>query len=152
MEVKKQSTNNTYTIEDGTGRVDVKQWNNENDDSGAANEVLTEGTYVSVVGMLKAFNNVNSLQTHHIKAVEDFNALTYHLAEVMYQHQCTKRSSFTDFNGSSIPNQTNVVVWGNTKENSGGYKNTSGGAMSSNDLILVGIINTDCTVWYTSTR
>jgi hypothetical protein len=75
VEMAKQSTNITYQIEDSTGRMEVKQWVNEDDSIFEVNrrEMITEGSYVKVVGNLRAYNGKKSVTAFHVSPITDFN-------------------------------------------------------------------------------
>ena len=90
--MRKQTTNNVYVVEDGTGRIEVKTWNDENEEVQAMKcSGLLENVYVQVIGQLKEFNNSKHVMAFDIKPVVDFNCLTHHYVECIYQHvQATK--------------------------------------------------------------
>jgi replication factor A2 len=111
VDVKEQSTNNVYTIEDGTGRIDIKLWIDENDESAAEKKLKwVQGRYVQVVGKLKDFNGVKSCMAHNMKEVTDFNVLTHHSVEAIYQHlHFTKGPVGSIGSGGAA---ANIAVWG----------------------------------------
>lgn len=91
--VSTQTTNITYKLDDGTGTIEVKQWvdsdtnmNGEQDDGGKPK--LSENTYVRVWGKLKSFaqNNKRHVGAHQIRAITDFNEVSYHLLEATVVH------------------------------------------------------------------
>lgn len=100
--VNAQATNITYKLEDGTGVLEVKKWidpgqaggGNEYDDDdmmgGGAdrgpNLPMEVGNFVRVYGRLKALNNKRLVTAHVIRAVQDYNEVSYHLLEAAYVH------------------------------------------------------------------
>ncbi|KAL1846406.1 hypothetical protein VTK73DRAFT_290 [Phialemonium thermophilum] len=83
--VNPQSTNITYRLDDGTGSIDVKRWvDAERPDDSDPKFALDQ--YVRVWGRLKTFNNKKHLGAHFIRAVDDFNEVSYHLLEATYVH------------------------------------------------------------------
>ena len=90
--IQTQHTNTTYKIDDGTGLIEIKQWT----DSDAADDPthpsnlkkaeLTEGKYMRVAGKLKDFNGKRHVGSHLIRAVEDYNEVSYHLLECAVVH------------------------------------------------------------------
>ncbi|RMD43854.1 hypothetical protein DV735_g1340, partial [Chaetothyriales sp. CBS 134920] len=75
--VQQQTTNVTYKIDDGTGIVEVKQW----DASRKAKREITEDDYVRVWGRLKEFNHKRHVGSHIIRHISDYNEINYHLLE-----------------------------------------------------------------------
>jgi replication factor A2 len=83
--INPQSTNVTYRIDDGTGTIEVKKWiDADKDGDGAPQFELDQ--QVRVWGRLKAFNNKRHLGAHFMRAVDDFNEVSYHLLEAAYAH------------------------------------------------------------------
>jgi replication factor A2 len=80
ISVKRQTTNAVYTIEDGTGTMDVKIWT-ETDDVHA--EV---GAYIETVGQLKEFSGSKHIVSTKVTILDDMNRLTHHFTRVIYEH------------------------------------------------------------------
>lgn len=77
----------TLQIDDGTGVVDVKYWIEDNND--AAEQQRSEwrvGTYVRLHGNLRSFDNQRSIVAYHMRPVADFNEITYHNLQCVFQH------------------------------------------------------------------
>ena len=53
---------------------------------------LRECVYVRVIGELRAFQDQKSVTGNHIKPLDDFNEITYHLLEVIHLHLLHTRS------------------------------------------------------------
>lgn len=90
------STNVTYTIEDGTGLIEVKQWIDDNDCNAVAEmrqECLKENIYVKVVGQLKDYDSKKNLVAHTVRRINDGNEITHHFLEVVYSAERYKRGS-----------------------------------------------------------
>jgi len=91
--VDEKTTKRTYTIEDHTGTVDVTHWMNEEDgdaENDAEND-CREGMYARVIGHLKVFNDVRSVNAFKIQPVRDYNQVTQHMMDTLYQHlRCIK--------------------------------------------------------------
>ncbi|KAK0641640.1 putative replication factor-a protein [Cercophora newfieldiana] len=85
-EIKEQTTNVTYRVDDGTGIVDVKKWIDAERSDGGANTTFQLDTYVRVFGRLTAFNGKKHVGAHFIRAIEDFNEVNYHLLDATYVH------------------------------------------------------------------
>ncbi|KAJ2482479.1 Replication factor A protein 2 [Coemansia sp. RSA 2131] len=94
--IVQQSVNVTYSVEDGTGKIDVRMWiNGESGEEGARDQMLDPsiaiGKYVRVYGELKFFNNTRSVTAHKIRAITDHNEITCHGLEATYVHLCKTR-------------------------------------------------------------
>ncbi|KAF8940247.1 replication factor A protein 2 [Dissophora ornata] len=97
--INRQSTQHTYTVEDGTGNIDAKRFPSEDEDTAELNTIV-EGTCVRIVGLLKQFNQRFSVNIHTIRPIQDMNELTYHNLEVIYVHVSLTRPK-TDGTGLS---------------------------------------------------
>ncbi|KAM7189701.1 replication factor A protein 2 [Naviculisporaceae sp. PSN 640] len=85
--VNPQATNTTYRIDDGTGTIDIKKWvDPENQDDTVPKFGLD--SYVRVHGRLKNFNSKKHLGANFMRAIEDYNEVTYHMLESTYVHLC----------------------------------------------------------------
>mmetsp|Transcript_36630 Transcript_36630/g.41206 ORF Transcript_36630/g.41206 Transcript_36630/m.41206 type:complete len:289 (-) Transcript_36630:1187-2053(-) len=90
-----QSTNVQYTIEDGTGCMDVKQWIDDNEPAGLMEmkkETTQEGIYVKVIGTIKEYGGSKMLVASSVRRLLSGNELTHHLLEVMYSAEKFKRA------------------------------------------------------------
>lgn len=84
----------TYRLDDGTGTVEVKVWNDTDapthDEQGhplpQAREPLSDGDWTKVWGKLKNFNNRRYVAAFSMKRVTDKNEINYHLLEATYVH------------------------------------------------------------------
>lgn len=89
-----QSTNVTFSIEDGTGLVDVKQWLDVNDCAAIAEmrqECLQEHVYVKIIGQVKDYDGKKTLVAHTIRRLSTTNELTHHMLEVVYSSELFQR-------------------------------------------------------------
>ncbi|KAJ2704605.1 Replication factor A protein 2 [Coemansia spiralis] len=102
------STNVTYAVEDGTGKIDVRLWVNAAADAadGPHDHMLdpeiATGKYVRVYGELKFFNNARHVNAHKIRAVTDHNEITYHGLEATYVHLTKTRGPAASGGGGGI--------------------------------------------------
>lgn len=91
-----QSTNIMYTIEDGTGALNVKQWADDND-AEAIGEMkrqnAKEGIYVKVIGQISEYDGKKQLVANSVQPLSSGNELTHHLLEVIY---CAERYKQAD--------------------------------------------------------
>jgi replication factor A2 len=86
--INPQATNITYTLDDGTATIDVKKWvdaeRGADDEEGVGQ--FAEDQHVRVWGRLKVFNGKKHVGAHFIRAIEDYNEVSYHLVEAAYVH------------------------------------------------------------------
>lgn len=90
--IYKQATNTQYTVEDGTGTIEVTQWKDssqqQNDDQMDIDSAdgIELGKYVSIMGSLRHFNNRRSVNANHLRRITDFNEVIYHLLRSLSVH------------------------------------------------------------------
>lgn len=88
------STNHVFDVEDGTGRIDVKQWTDTNDNTVQVQiraSASREHRYIVVIGQLKDFDGKKTILADSIRSVATGNELTHHLLEVVYVAESYKR-------------------------------------------------------------
>ncbi|RWR83341.1 replication protein A subunit A [Cinnamomum micranthum f. kanehirae] len=78
-------TDVNFTLDDGTGRIDIHRWVNDAAESNQLADV-TNGIYVRVTGQLKGFQGKKQIVAFSVKPVTDFNEIAYHFIECMYVH------------------------------------------------------------------
>ncbi|KAJ2732712.1 Replication factor A protein 2 [Coemansia sp. BCRC 34962] len=96
--VLQQSINVIYSVEDGTGKIDVRVWAGGNDQGGdmgddglgGSNQMvdpnITVGKYVCVYGELRFFNGKRNVSSHKVRLVTDHNEIAYRGMEAIYVH------------------------------------------------------------------
>lgn len=122
VEMKEQSTNVTYTVEDGTGRVECKQWLDAEDETEdlSGDRKCVQGTYVRVIGNIKVFNGKRNISAFNVRPVTDFNEITHHALETIYVNLKASKG------GSAA-----AAAAGSAGVASKTYEATSGGAATS---------------------
>jgi len=88
-QITESTTNITFAIDDGTGKIEAKIWldqEDQNDYNLQKRSAWKEGIYVRVVGHLRSFHNQRSIVAFRIQPVVDFNEITYHQLEAVYAH------------------------------------------------------------------
>ncbi|PRQ37409.1 putative replication factor A protein [Rosa chinensis] len=78
-------TDATFTLDDGTGRVECNRWCQEQIDT-AEIEGISNGMYVRVHGRLKTFQGKKTIQVFSVRPVDDYNEIASHYIECMYVH------------------------------------------------------------------
>jgi replication factor A2 len=123
--VEDTSTNIVYTIEDGTGVLEVKQWLDDNESSvlrQMREETARDNIYIKVVGQIKDYDGKKIVVANSVRPLSTGNELTHHFLEVMYSAEKFKRAD------SIVPPMMN---FGNNNNTIGGGHNviSSGGTM-----------------------
>jgi len=123
-----QSSHTSYTINDYTGTLAVKQWHNEEQQQGPS---IAAGTWVHIFGRINSFQGKCSINAFDVIPVEDFNEITHHFTEVIFAHlmnleNAKKRAMGMD-NGS-------MMGMGNTSTSDmgPGYGNAANGGFAGN--------------------
>lgn len=89
--VSKQTTNMTYKLDDGTGTIEVKVWNDRdtiNDEFGepvVETKQIETGMWARATGEVKHVGKKH-IGAHNIKQITDMNEINYHLLEATYVH------------------------------------------------------------------
>ncbi|CAL9110905.1 unnamed protein product [Musa textilis] len=98
-------TDVSFTLDDGTGRIDINRWINEAPD---ANEVtaIQNGIYVKVHGHLKGFHSKRHAFAFSVRPVTDFNEVVLHFIECIFVHMEVKKIR----GGGSAQIPTNLTV------------------------------------------
>ncbi|ODQ45474.1 hypothetical protein PICMEDRAFT_17941 [Pichia membranifaciens NRRL Y-2026] len=121
-EVDTQNTTHTmYKLEDGTGTVSIRAWNNDMSDSqngnmdvgddddnndngpGFKQPQFSTNDYVEVVATIKEFNNKLQIQTQRLAKITNFNSVPYHLLNVAKHFFVTKNASAPNSANSNDP-------------------------------------------------
>jgi len=90
------STNCLYSIEDGTGLVEVKQWLDDSACSAVSElraQTLKEHIYVKVVGTVKDYDGKKQVLADCVRPIKTGNELTHHVLEVVYSGEKHKRAT-----------------------------------------------------------
>ena len=72
-------------LDDGTGKVLVKQFKQDSVDYDLGND-LKDGIYVRVFGTMSQYSGDWHVNAFAIRPLVDHNELTYHLSQIMFQH------------------------------------------------------------------
>ncbi|KAJ3270516.1 replication factor A protein 2 [Terramyces sp. JEL0728] len=96
------SSNTLYVVDDGTGSIEARQYT-DNAENEMGNE-FTEGTYVKVVGHLKAFQGKKSLNVNRIIPIDSVDELTHHFLQIKKDTVKEPQNSVYSKNSSSYGN------------------------------------------------
>jgi replication factor A2 len=121
------STNVVYTLEDGTGLMEVKQWLDDNHCTAIAEmrqHTLKENIYLKVVGQIKEYDGKKMVVAESIRVLSTGNELAHHMLEVVYAGETFKRKDSIVAPQSSMMFNTNTVKGSALHANSsdGGWK------------------------------
>lgn len=93
--VEDASTNVLYTLEDGSGLMDVKQWLDDNDCTAIQEirqQTLRDNIYIKVVGQIKDYEGKKMLVASSVRPLSTGNELTHHLLQVIHSAEKYKRA------------------------------------------------------------
>ncbi|KAK9864910.1 hypothetical protein WJX84_000889 [Apatococcus fuscideae] len=129
--VQEQSACVVYQLNDGTGAIEVKNWIDTDSDYDAAKKAeLRLGVYVRVHGHLRVFDGQKSVVAFNMRPITDFNEVTYHCLQSIFQHlHLTKGTRTGPPGGGSLAARTaGALPQTNGAGNGGAY---GGGAAAS---------------------
>lgn len=129
--VQNTATHMSLNVHDGTGEVEIMQWNSSDDvDYSAGNRgELQRNVYVRVYGHVRSFEKKKNIHAYKIRVIQDFNEVTYHFLQVIFQHlHLTKGSSGGGVMGQvGLPAQQGMGMYGEA----GGFGGGGGGGAPS---------------------
>jgi replication factor A2 len=127
--VEDTSTNIVYTIEDGTGVLEVKQWLDDGESTALRQlreQTAHDNVYIKVVGQIKDYDGKKILVANSVRPLTTGNELTHHFLEVMYSSEKFKRAD------SIVPPMmnfnNNAKTIGGNPQGAGGMGGGDGGS------------------------
>lgn len=92
-DVNKGSTAYTYTVEDGTGVIEVKEWLDDGNFimSKIREEAAVDHQYVRIIGKLEQYEGNPQIVAHAVRKVTSGNELTHHFLEVIHEAETHAR-------------------------------------------------------------
>jgi len=93
-EVNDSSTSVIYTVEDGTGLIEVKRWLDESECTALSEirqQTFKDNIYVKIVGSIKEYDGKKMIVADSIRPLSTGNELTHHMLEVVYSAEHFKR-------------------------------------------------------------
>ena len=87
--VEVKSTNTVYTMDDGTGMMEVMYWTTgeESEQQIKKKELWAVGKYVKCMGNIRNFQGKKSIGAIMIRLIEDPNQIMYHYLQAITVHQ-----------------------------------------------------------------
>ncbi|KMZ60566.1 putative Replication protein A 30 kDa subunit [Zostera marina] len=102
---KERVTDVSFTLDDGTGRIDISRWVNEDSDTNEM-AVIQNGMYVKVNGLLKRFQGKITVTAFSVRPVTDFDGITLHFIECIHSHLLNTKKAID--NGTTIPTNSSM--------------------------------------------
>lgn len=102
------STNATFSIEDGTGLIDVKQWSDANDCPAVVDmraKCMQDNVYVKVIGQVKDYDGKKTVVAQTVRRLDTMNEFTHHMLEVVYSAEMYQRKD--SIVGGGVPTSMN---------------------------------------------
>ncbi|KAG0468671.1 hypothetical protein HPP92_017999 [Vanilla planifolia] len=75
----------SFTLDDGTGRIEMNRWANETSDTDEVASIQN-GAYVKVHGHLRGFHGKRHALAFSVQSLADFNDIALHFIECIYVH------------------------------------------------------------------
>ncbi|KAK8968477.1 Replication protein A 32 kDa subunit A [Platanthera guangdongensis] len=85
MNRTERATEVSFTLDDGTGRIDITRWANESTDT-AEVALIRNGIYVMVHGHLRGFQGKRHAIAFSVQSLTDFNDIVLHFVECVHVH------------------------------------------------------------------
>ncbi|XP_028553701.1 replication protein A 32 kDa subunit A isoform X2 [Dendrobium catenatum] len=85
MNMMERDTEVSFTLDDGTGRIDFRRWANESSDTGDT-AFIQNGIYVKVHGHLRGFQGKRHALAFSVQLLTDFNDIVLHFLECIHIH------------------------------------------------------------------
>lgn len=85
-QVNRTATFIQYTIDDGTGQLDLRQWIDNSLDEGSKADEFAPDEFVRAMGEIKVFNNKLYIALGALNKLEDHNEYLYHQLDVIHTH------------------------------------------------------------------
>jgi len=84
VSIQSQTTNCVYTIDDGTGRIEARQWiDSSSEEETSKWRGIEEEKYARVTGSLKSFGKKRYINANHIRNVKDSHEIYFHTLEAI---------------------------------------------------------------------
>ncbi|KAI8897981.1 hypothetical protein BC833DRAFT_591558 [Globomyces pollinis-pini] len=81
------SNNTVYSVDDGTGSIDVRKYTDaDQDEDSIAPDVPRDGTYIKVIGQLKSFHSKKSIGAFKVMPIDSIDEITHHYLSVIHTH------------------------------------------------------------------
>jgi len=95
LNVNKNAAFYAFTLDDGTGQLDVRVWIDQEDPTNPQTQklqALDQGLYVRAVGSIRAYQDRKNMVAFRLLPVLDFNEITFHFLECIYTAMAAQRA------------------------------------------------------------
>ncbi|CAI9098488.1 OLC1v1035147C1 [Oldenlandia corymbosa var. corymbosa] len=99
FEKSQRVTDVSFVIDDGTGRINCHRWVNDTVDTSEV-DLLSDGSYVRVHGLLKAFQGNKQIEVFAIRPVTNHDEVSCHFLSCIHYHTYISKK-----NGVTISSQ-----------------------------------------------
>ncbi|KAJ0622896.1 putative replication protein A [Helianthus annuus] len=99
--IVERNTDVTFSLDDGTGKLDCKRWLNEPFDR-LQMEEMREGIYVHVDGHLKSFKGEKHVAVFSVRPVTNFDEITFHFIACIHHHARTSKVQKIQGDGENL--------------------------------------------------
>ncbi|XP_066322059.1 replication protein A 32 kDa subunit B-like [Miscanthus floridulus] len=103
-----------FTLDDGTGKIDVNRWENESSDAKEMADVNNQN-YVIVNGGLKGFQGKRNVVAYSVRRVTNFNEIPHHFLHCIQVHLDHTRPKAQINARVATPGHTNQVWLSNNQ-------------------------------------
>lgn len=111
----------TFTVDDGTGKLQCKRWLNEPFDKFQMEEIR-EGIYVHVDGHLKSFKGEKHVAVFSVRPVTNFDEITFHFIACIHNHIRTSKAQKMQGDGTTISENINSTPKTPIQNGTNGFK------------------------------
>jgi len=85
ISIQDTSTKLNLVVDDNTARIDATSWKDDGVDVAMGIDWQV-GSYVRIYGTLRTFEKKKSINAHSIRAIRDYNEITYHNLKCIFEH------------------------------------------------------------------
>ncbi|KAH8504047.1 hypothetical protein H0E87_011621 [Populus deltoides] len=105
-----RSTDVSFVIDDGTGRIGCRRWVTENFEK-LEMEAVQDEMYVRVIGHLRVFQDVKQLVAFSVRPAINFDEITFHFTDCIHSHlQNSKLQGGTSTQPHMVESSMNTPV------------------------------------------
>lgn len=90
-----------FILDDGTGKIDLQQWSDDDEREIATIEAIPLNTYVRIHGLISSFQGERNVRSHAIRPITDHNEVTFHFLDCIFVHLYNSKSQ-------GLPTATNA--------------------------------------------
>lgn len=81
-----KSTYFRFILDDGTGKIELQQWSDEDEREIETIHLIKLNTYVRIHGLISSFQGERNVRSHAIRPITDHNEVTFHFLDCIFVH------------------------------------------------------------------